>query len=672
MKTIKIKSLKLTNFKGIRSLEISELSDQTFVYGDNGVGKTTLFDAFTWLLFGKDSSDRKDFEIKTLDKNNNVIPKIDHEVEARIEVNGEPIHLRRIFKEKWVKQKGALEAVFTGNETNYEWNGVPMNAGEYSAKISNIVDEKVFKLITSTTAFNSLKWQEQRDVLIMLSGNITDADVAKGDAEFEELIANLNGVSLDERKREVKASITKSKNDLKTIPTRIDEVERSKPEPKDFDLINKMIEEHSLHLETVNNQITDKLQANQAVLDKQMAIKNEIQQLEIQINDVKHRVKMKARQDFQNQNSGADDLKFKIDNKQKQIISYKNALESLKSQLEHKKVELTQTSEKIVALRGKWQEVNSQAFDLDEIEDCCPTCGQSLPEEQIAAKRTEILKVMTNAKVEKLKSIDQEGLALKKLLESLTVERDDLKKRIDDGLKVIQDNEAELQNMTSNIPDQDLPKESEENIYNRLIALEDLQTAQSMIEAKNKDFANIVQVDVSDLKAKRDELQGKINDFKIQLNDKNITDQANKRIGELLDQEKQLAQTIADLEKKLYIIESFEKQRSNRIEEAVNNRFSLVNFKLFETQINGSEVPTCKALINGVPFSDANTASKINAGIDIINTLCNHFQATAPIFIDNRESVVELIPTQSQVINLVVSEQDKKLRVECLSMAESV
>jgi hypothetical protein len=106
------------------------------------------------------------------------------------------------------------------------------------------------------------------------------------------------------------------------------------------------------------------------------------------------------------------------------------------------------------------------------------------------------------------------------------------------------------------------------------------------------------------------------------------------------------------------------------LEQLVNDRFELVTFKLFETQVNGGETPTCKALINGVPFSDANTASKINAGVDIINVLCDYYKVTAPIFIDNRESVTKLIDSDSQIINLVVDPSKKKLKVKSLVTAE--
>ena len=138
---------------------------------------------------------------------------------------------------------------------------------------------------------------------------------------------------------------------------------------------------------------------------------------------------------------------------------------------------------------------------------------------------------------------------------------------------------------------------------------------------------------------------------------------ADKRIAELLKEESTLAQQIANIEKEQYVIDNFIKLKIDTIEDKINQKFSYVKFKLFDTQINGGQVETCEALINGVPFSDANTASKINAGVDIINTLCEFYKVSAPIFIDNRESVVDLIESGSQIINLIVSAHDKKLRV---------
>ena len=197
MATITLKRLTLVNFKGVRNLTL-DFNHVTNIFGDNGTGKTTVFDSFMFLLFGKDSTDRKDFEIKTLDKNNKVIPQIEHEVSAIIDVNGEEIIIKRILKENWVKKRGSLDAEFSGNVTEYFWNDVPKQQKEYQDKIASILDETVFKMITNPLAFNSMKWPDKRSALIELVGNVSDAVIAGNDKMFVDLLAKLTNKTMDE------------------------------------------------------------------------------------------------------------------------------------------------------------------------------------------------------------------------------------------------------------------------------------------------------------------------------------------------------------------------------------------------------------------------------------------------------------------------------------------
>ena len=88
---MKLIRLTLRNFKGIREFTLEARGRDIDVFGDNATGKTTLADAFMWLLFDKDSQNRKDFQIKTVDKHGNEIHGLDHEVEAVLEVNGQEI-----------------------------------------------------------------------------------------------------------------------------------------------------------------------------------------------------------------------------------------------------------------------------------------------------------------------------------------------------------------------------------------------------------------------------------------------------------------------------------------------------------------------------------------------------------------------------------------------------
>lgn len=664
MKTIEIKSLKLTNFKGIRKLHLEELSNETFIYGDNGVGKTTVFDAFTWLLFGKDSTDRTVFETQTLDENNKVIPKIETEVSAQLIVGGEHVELTRIMRQKWVKKKGALESEYTGNQTVFEWNGVPMTSTEYTKKINTIVDEKVFKMITNPAAFNALKWQDQRNVLIEIAGTITDQSVANGNIDFETMLDKLSGKNLEEYKKQLKASISKSKKEIQMLPTRIDEAERSKPEPLNYAVLKESLSEKQKEIESVNDQISDQLKAQQADIDAQKETQKEIYEIESKLTEKQHELYRKAQEEFNKLQSVPREINSKISNIDSQIKHNEQTIGVHETRITSYKHQIKQLDAKLDELRQKWEDENAKKFEMDESECACPTCKRAFPANEIEEKRKDLEEhFITNQKANKAR-INQQGSNLKQekaSIEALLSEQEKMIAQKKKNNETLWKERAELSEQLKGFT-----VKTQEEINDEILKENKpfFDENMSKIEALKQELNTEKKFDNSALKSKLAELNGQADAIKAQLLTEKQIEQVNTRIKELSDEEKQLAQAIADSEKELFTIENFEKEKCNRIEASVNSKFNMVNFKLFETQINGGEVPTCKALINGVPFSDANTASKINAGLDIINTLCGHYSANAPIFIDNRESVVELIPTESQIINLIVSEQDKKLRVE--------
>lgn len=664
MKTIEIKSLKLINFKGIRSLEINDISKQTFIYGDNGIGKTTVFDAFTWLLFGKDSSDRKVFEVKTLDADNNVIPKIEHSVEALLEVNGMPVELKRILREKWVTRRGSTETEFKGNDTVYEWNGVPMNAGEYTSKINSIIDESVFKLITNPASFNSMPWKDQRDVLIDMSGNFTDMDVASGNPEFETLVANCADKTLDEYKKQLRAIISKSKKELDSIPTRIDEVERSKPEAFDFSALKVQLDEKNNEIQDVQELISDKLKAQQADIEEQRKTQNRIHVIDTEINQIKHDLRQKATSAYNDALEEPRKIQRRIDAIDADIRANDTTIANSKSRVSSYKGQIASIEKSISDLRRQWDTENAKEFKMDEGECACPTCKRPFDASVIEEKQNDLKEHFISNKNARLKSINDRGKELsgqKSTLESNVAELSGTFETKEAENTQLWKDRAELSEQLKAFSNE----KSQTDFYNELLAENNavIEGKQNEIDSLKGELGNREQVDTSDLKHKLETLNSQRDAIKSKLALEDRIKGCDTRIAELMKEESTLSQGIAAQEREMYVIEAFEKEKSTRIENSVNDRFQLVRFKLFETQINGGEVPTCKALIDGVPFSDANTASKINAGLDIINTLCGHYQVNAPIFIDNRESVVELIHTESQLVNLIVSEEDKKLRI---------
>jgi DNA repair protein SbcC/Rad50 len=662
MKNIVIKKISLINFKGLRNQEIN-FDKNTNIFGDNGTGKTTIFDAFTWLMFGKDSNDRKDFEIKTLDKNNVVIPQIEHEVSAVVLVDNEEVSIRRILKENWVKKRGSLEAEFSGNVTDYYWNEVPMQQKEFQTKVSQILDETVFKMITNPLAFNSLKWQDRRNALIQIAGEISDSELATGNLEYENLIAQLtNGKTLEDYRKQIAASIKKAKEDLKAIPTRVDEISRSKPEAFDFLKLSIDLENKQSDLGKVDEEISDSNKAFQSKLDGQKDQKIKANNLKAEIQSIEANSKREAKEKTKPDTSILDKLNLKLKETEDNLETANNGFTTLNSKVITLENQIAGVNSKMETKRQEWATENAKELNFDNASFCCPTCKRDFEASDIETKKSEMLSNFRTSKDAKLLEIKKQGTALGEEKENLEKEVEALKVRIENGKTHIASIQEEIKNIKTEIDVEKakcipVDEMQEDLIYESILSMNaNYKAKKSELETLEKTIEEIPAVDNSELVEKRKSLVVEIDDIKTKLQNETQINSVNQRIEALQKEESTLAQQIANVEKTQFVIENFNKLKIDTLEQKINSKFKFVNFKMFETQINGGEVECCDCLIDGVPFSDANTASKINAGLDIINTLCEFYQVTAPIFIDNRESIVKLIDIESQIVNLIVWE----------------
>lgn len=653
-----LKQLVLTNFKGIRSLKI-ECDQVTNVYGQNGTGKTTLMDAFLWLFFGKDSSDRKDFEIKTLDENNNPYRRLDHEVSAIILVDGEEINIRRQYKEKWTKKRGSLEADFTGHETNFFWNDVPCNQKEYEVKVAGIVNEGIFKLLTNTTYFNSLKWEQRRNALLQIAGTINDADVfstLKNKGDFSSLITALNAKkSLDEYKREIASKKKLIKEQMESLPARISENNRQLPEEKDYSAVESLLKDARLSLEEIDALLMNKTEAQKA---QQKLIGDKIREAGQLKNDA-------GQIEFTIRNSVAD----KKNERSQVILNHQRELKSMQDDLsrimqdQNREAQNKATLEADAeSLRKQWHQVDAEVLKFDEADFSCPACKRAYETANIEETKQTLIKNFNADKSKRLSSITERGTKLKSLIEISAAAISNLKKAEQQYRDAVTTKEMGIEALQA-VHTRICANEDQE-IANEIAANETYKSLQDKIKLLHEEInAPAVEDNNGELLAKKKELQLKIDDLKSQLSSKDLREKILARITELQDQESKLAQEMATFEGIEYSILQFEKAKMEELERRVNDKFKIVKFKLFEEQINGGEVPCCITLINGVPFPDANTASKIGAGLDIINTLSRHYNVSAPIFIDNRESVINIPESESQIINLIVSADHKKLTV---------
>lgn len=667
IKEVKLEKLTLKNFKGIKSFEVEFANGRTNLHGANGTGKTTVFDSFTWCLFGKDHMGNTQFGIKTFDEKGETIDKLEHTVECVIKVTGKPITLTRTFREKWVKQRGNESAVFTGNETVYGCNGVQVKASEYQQKVSEIIDEPTFKLITNPMAFTSLKWQEQRKALLDMVGGLSDDSIAGKDKEHLALLQHIedNGLTLDEYNAQTKASIKKANDELKLIPARIDEVQSSTPEKVDEMAIKKAIDEKEAELTDIDSKIQNIFKQQEEELKAQQDIKERLYHFEGNLSELHNKLNSEAKNRFNEANKEPLELQQQIDEHKKEASFFESKIQSLVSDVTIYKNRVAALFDDIEKAREDWGAEKGRTFELDEHLKVCPACNRELESDKIAETLKEHEARFNEQKNKNLAYIKERGSKLQQ-------DKNDAEKELmesQDSLVVykvkLEATKAKLTELE--VKQKDLKAVSLDDITQRLQMgyQDDLDSIEASISDLKEQLANRPEVKPKEyLVVEKESVKNEIYDLRKQLSVSEQIKKSEQRLKELTDKEKDLSNYIASHEKIEFTISNFIKDKIEHLERLVNSKFKYVQFRMFEIQVNGVEKDTCEAYINGVPFSDANNAAKINAGIDIINTLNECYKASAPIFIDNAESTHSLIETDNQIIRLVVDENCKTLTVK--------
>lgn len=645
MKTIKLLKLQLENFKGIKELEI-DFQDNTSIYGANASGKTTILDAFTWLLFDKDSTNKKDFAIKTLDTSGNVIHKLNHVVTAQLSIDGEQVELSKKYMEKWTKSKGKLEQELTSHTTEYYIDEIKKKANEYKTFISELLDEELFKLITNPLYFNEqFDWKKRRAMLIKIAGDVTDTDVISSDSSLTELSALLGKHSIEDKLIQINEQRKNLRKRLELIPELVNEATKAKQDvtglsPSDLSGEIYVIEDQ-IHVYE-NEKTILKNGGMQTELNKQKA------NIELELTEIKANEQKEVQEKLANKRE-------EIFNEQSKLTDFENKITRMSNCVTHDKGEIATKQQELTKLGANWDALQTERFD--EHRKTCPTCSQEFPAEHI----NDMIAKFNQEKAEKIKENEQLGKDTKVKINELETEIEGLETDIANCRKEQEAFQTNLELLEQQKIELDQLLQQVENSTTYI----EKQAELEMIEEKLRDEKGSSVTAVAEIQLKIDELQAEANDLKADLSKFDSNKKQDKRIQELEEESAEKSAMYNELEKGLYLIEKFNKAKCNLLEDKINSKFKYVSFKLFKTQINGGIDECCETIYNGVPYnSGLNNAARINGGLDIINALTEHVQVIAPIFVDNRESVTELIDTESQLISLIVSESDKNLRVE--------
>lgn len=674
-----LKSLHIENFKGIKSLDVN-FSNKTSIKGQNASGKTTVFDAFTWLLFNKNSAGEEKFNVRPLDKDGNRIDNIEIKVAAVLDVDGKKVELSKVQKQNWVKKRGTNTVSLQGNPNSYEIDGYPKSEAEFKAYISGLAQsEEMFKMLTNPQYFSSLKWKDQRDILMKLVAEVSDVELAQTDAKYAPLIGELEKApSTDDIRAKFSKALSEWKKKQAEIPVRIDEAEKSKV---DVDVAEQEL--LKADLERKIEAVEDRMENAGDEIDK---LRGKEMQLQFDMSGI-----------TQTMNNELSAKRRELDNSKvdatREFNDLHNQIQTAENQIK--------TNEKIIAdadatrknLGVEYNAEFAKAFDetpylfdeskwvFDENSTVCSLCGQKLPADKIESLMADFEQKKADAKAHADKQLEDARKAFDDArsgkLKDLIAKGNNCKADI----KRLTKENADLQESIGTLKEQESKALAKQNEYAKQLseipAEADYSQNEEYVKLKtehDKILADIAKLEsegadkvVEDVKADKAKLKSQIDEV-----NKVIAQAANNvmiddRIETLRDEQKEIGQKVADQEQMLYLLEEFIRFKLNKVSESINSHFKTVNFKLFEMQLNGGMKDCCECTVNGVPYSTLNSGHRIVAGLDIIRSLSELYGVSVPIFVDNAESLNEFnVPDMDAQLILLSVSDDKQLKVEAM------
>ena len=653
---MKIKRLTIKNFKVIVDKTIDFDQDVHAIVADNGKGKTTTYDAYLWLMTGKDSSDSSNFGIKRRDENRNDIPRLDIIVEGEFEVNGKKLLLRKEQREVWKKKRGADAETLEGNEVSYFINGASVLLKEYSRKIEDLFSSQdLVKILTNVYFFNSKSygWKERRKLLTDMSGEVDFnsilAEMEQSGIDCENLREELeNGNSLESYRSRIITSINNSKKRSDELDIRLKEASRSIIELEDVNYYVSKISE-------LKAKVSELIESKSNVLKFDSEFRKSLNEHMSKI-DASKRMKSTIVQNIESdKNQRKSKNAYLIQSKKSELEASERKLNSLNpsstSSIEFK---IEEKEERIQKLRAQYTLVFNDKFIVND-DFICKSCGQKLTENDIHVKSVELEEIFNLEKAARLEGIKKSGELFKAELSQLQEALDSTKK----SNANIEELKVSLNTQIDNAKnDLTILEEEKARIQSEVI---DTADHTALIDAEILELEKSIPVqsekqDVTGIDSKIKEIETEISDYQEKINAQKLRSEKLVRIEELNKELKDESEVRLSLENELNTIDEYQKLHSAHVENSVNSMFKIAKFSLFEKHLNGNDNFICKCTLNGVDYEDCSYSEKIKLGLDIINTISQHFAVFTPIFVDNSESIQSIPECKSQLILLKVTQ----------------
>lgn len=664
MKQVRIIRMALHYFKGIKNKEVEFGPTETIFSGPNGCGKSTIMDAFFWALWGKNAAGQSDqkFLIKTVDETGREIPHMDHEVELTLDVDGEIQAFKRTMTPKYDKEDN-----LKGNVTSYAWNDVPLKQSEYNAKVAEIISEDVFKLISSPYTFLALPWDKQREMLMKMAGDISDDEVADGREDIRELLERLTGKTLEEYRREIDAKLKRVNEGMKDIPARIDEVRRSLPEAPDLKAIEEQTAQLQEELEAIEKAERDEAAAINAKNAERNRLAEEIGNLKTQAATILQEAESKERTQIHVANATYNEAESMIRSLQSEDYNDLQAVQreqgGIQRRISADQLAVRDLDRKLDAKRQEWTSVSKETFEAEDYLKC-PLYGNICHDGEACSKYDQnqgaAFEKWQERQQERLDTINRQGQEMAQQKAEILQDAQKAQQEYEDAAAGYQARKAER----------------DEKIETRRIVMKASPKRPLIATVKGEDIPEWVAINVhievlqeqmdgmqfytapdsSESEAQKARIREQQYQLKVQASAADAISRGEQRISQLEEENSTLGAQKAQLEYERGLINEFEILKTELVGARVNGLFKIVRWQMFQRQVNGEEVPACICLCGGVRYNDANTADKLNAGIDVASALSTAYGVSAPIFIDNAECCINIFnPRTSQRILLQVA-----------------
>jgi len=659
---MKLQKISLKNFKGLRSFEIQAPKGESLsISGRNALGKTTIADALTYVLFDKDTQGRspQNLGIKTVDKSGEVIHNLEHEVEASfIEPD---ITLRKVYQEKWTRSRGVSSKHLSGHTTDYYVDDEPVKKKEYESEIAEIMSEEQFRILTVPHYFaEQVHWSQRRKVLAKMAGEIDMDEIIESDPELSDYKEILDGKSAESRKKILTEQRKKYLEQIDNIPDRIDENVMAMVEVDVSDL----------------NDDADELEQEKRELEEELAKARSgggVSDLQVKMEEIESQKQSLVKKQNEKVDKASDKVRKEVRKAREEMDSLTDKLSSDCSKIDRIKSLISEKNLEIESLESEIESATNREPDPKPNpvgqSGTCPYCGQDMPDKgdesdhDAEAEYEEYLAKFNADKAQTIKylrnNLSQAEAVLKEMRSELTEQEkgcDYLDRKVSEAEKKHEQSKAKRDEVASSFDD---VKNTDE--YKALQAKQDaLEGKVQQIRTNKKDHVDSIQEKISEVSEKLSALEEKR--FEVRKNK-----ERQERINELKGELKTDREKLEDAEHGLYVIQRFDVAQAEVITGKVNKKFDLVEWKMFEPQINGGvNDQMCEATVNGVAYGDGlNNAMRIQAGLDIINTLGSHYGKQAPVVVDNAEAINDMNTYDLQVIAMYVS-TDKQLKVEVM------